>query len=185
MPALSGPTLASAPAGWGRLAADASGGLDMKGARASFAASLGGLRYKLSGSILSRKMPYREFNPAVGKLSPFLDDCCETAVWRAVDNLAGFPASGLKGQRDSQRVPFSDSVCQITGTKEHVGTPTLVNADGADHSIVEVERGQLIRPFFPRFPRDDRSTNGACYWTSVEQPLTRLLAEVRPLVISN
>jgi hypothetical protein len=96
-------------------------------------------------------MPYREFNATVGKLSPFLDDCCQAAVWRTIDNFAGFPASGLEGQRDGQRVPLSDSVCQITGTNEHVGTPTLMNADGAEHPIVEVERGQLIRPFFPAF----------------------------------
>jgi hypothetical protein len=101
-------------------------------------------------------MPYREFNPAVGKLSPLLDDSCQAAVRRAVDNFPRLLASGLKGQRNGQRMPLSDSVCQITGTNAHVGTPTLVNADGAEHPIVEFERWQLDQPVFPRFPRDDR-----------------------------
>jgi hypothetical protein len=61
----------------------------------------------------------------------------------------------------------------------------LVDADGTEHPIVEVERGQLIRPFFPAFHGATGPTNGACHWTSAEQALTRVLAEIRPLLISN
>jgi len=78
-------------------------------------------------------VPYRKFDLTVGKLPPLLDDWREAALWRLVDNFAGFAASCVERQRkDLQRPTVRHPVCQITGTNEHVGTPKLVNADGRE-----------------------------------------------------
>jgi hypothetical protein len=76
-------------------------------------------------------VPYRKLNLPIGELPPPFDDWRETALWCPIDDFAGSGASHVQGHRECLWLLFAgDTVCQIIGAKEHVGTPKLmVNAD--------------------------------------------------------
>jgi hypothetical protein len=72
-------------------------------------------------------MPDRKLDLAVRKLSPFLNDWHEPTLGRLVDDLAGFATSRIEGQPEQLLIRVGHFIGQITRTRTHAGTPTLVN----------------------------------------------------------
>jgi hypothetical protein len=59
-------------------------------------------------------VPYRQFDLTAGELPPLLDDRCGTTLRRRVNDFAGFAASCVERERECQRLPVRNPVCQIT-----------------------------------------------------------------------
>ena len=81
-------------------------------------------------------MPNRKFDLTVGKLSPFLDDLQEAATWRLVNNLAGFAARGIKGQRE---YPPVTAACRTSGLPNRGGERSCRNSKLVKPTIAYIQ----------------------------------------------
>jgi hypothetical protein len=72
-------------------------------------------------------MAHREFDLAVGKLPPILDDGNVTSLRSLIEDFAGFAASSLDGQLEYPRLlRAGHPACQIERANRHVMSPKAI-----------------------------------------------------------
>jgi len=70
------------------------------------------------------KVPHRKLDLAVGKLPPVFDYGGGTGLRKLIEDFAGLETGSCDRQREYlRRRRAGHSICQITGTKQHVAPP--------------------------------------------------------------
>jgi hypothetical protein len=95
------------------------------------------LRLQLAfSSVRGRQVPHGEFNLAVGKLPPILDDRRVASLGHLIEDFAGLPTGCIDWQLEYLWPPGAGHPgCQIMRTNGHVGPPKRAGIlrNTADH----------------------------------------------------